>query len=93
MIFNGACSKRNASITKSKIIIADNIKQFRDLVLWGQHSELTRLRCEVDQIFDRFFDWQPFKLFAGEGVRALIVVCAFSSSKTGGVSNDWEINL
>ena len=25
-------------------------------------------RREVDEIFDRIFDWQSFKLFVGEGV-------------------------
>ena len=67
--------------TKNKIITGGNIKQFRDLVLWRQNSELTRLRREVDQIFDRFFDWQPFKLCAGEGMWALTVVWAFSFLK------------
>ena len=77
MLFNRTCSKRNAPITKNKIIIGGNIKQFRDLALWSQHSELTRLRREVDQIFDR----RPFKLCAGEGMWALTVVWAFSFLK------------
>ncbi|EFK10221.1 Hsp20/alpha crystallin family protein [delta proteobacterium NaphS2] len=33
----------------------------RDLMHW-RGGEISRLRNEMDQLFDRFFDWRPFAL-------------------------------
>jgi HSP20 family protein len=34
--------------------------EMRELVPWTRRGEVTRLRNEVDHLFDRFFDWRPF---------------------------------
>ena len=39
----------------------------RDLVPRTFGNEMTRLRREMDQLMDRFFDWRPFRAWSGEG--------------------------
>ncbi len=34
--------------------------EMRELVPWTRRGELSRLRNEVDNLFDRFLDWRPF---------------------------------
>ncbi len=38
--------------------------EIRDLVPWSRSGDLMSLRQEMDNLFDRFFDWRPF---GGEG--------------------------
>ena len=40
----------------------------RELVPRTFGTDMTRLRREMDQLMDRFFDWRPFRTWSGEGV-------------------------
>ncbi len=42
----------------------------KDLMPWTQRGEVSRFRGEMDQLFDRFFDWKPFGIMREKGMWA-----------------------